>query len=78
MIWKVKVNWDRDCKEHFEGWTVGRLMGVVVVKIVPFLEGVTDACTSVNKELIRCLNNWFKLIVYGNTGHGVFKWGVQN
>ena len=50
MIWKVKVNWDKDCKEHLETVeTVERVMGIVVVKIVPFWEGVIDGCTSVNK-----------------------------
>ena len=50
----MKVHWDRDGKEHFETETVVRLMGVAVgvavVKIVPFSEGVIDDCTSVNKE----------------------------
>ena len=50
----MKVNWDSDVKEHFETETVGRLMGVDVVKIVPFAECVIDDCTSVNKELMRC------------------------
>ena len=46
----MKVHWDRDGKEHFETETVVRLMGVAVVEIVPFSEGVIDDCTSVNKE----------------------------